>query len=255
MPLWGRRLLQLPLMSNEFFNFLRNLVITLTLSFIPSLLLIRFLYKRDKSPDAHDILFRTFFLGFAGAIPVLIITFPLAPFFYKFQNPMLAAIYWSVFCAAVPEEIIKFLIILKYSSKKSAFDEPMDGIVYGVTASLGFATIESIMHITKIGYGIALTRAIMAVPAHACFGAIMGYFIGMAHFHKKGGTAIWFGLLVAIFLHSLYDFPLIANQIWDLNTNDPINFSIKIGFFTLFATTFVFLILWTIRIINKVNKE
>ncbi len=173
-------------MDSEYFNFLRNLVITLTLSFIPSLLLLRFLYKRDENPEPHGILLRTFFLGFAGAIPVLIITFPLAPFFYKFQNPMLAAIYWSVFCAAIPEEIIKFLIILKYSSKKSAFDEPMDGIVYGVTASLGFATIESIMHIAKTGYAIALTRAIMAVPAHACFGAVMGYFIGMAHFHKKG---------------------------------------------------------------------
>ena len=131
----------------------------------------------------------------------------------------------------------------------------MDGIVYGVTASLGFATIESIMHIAKTGYAIALTRAIMAVPAHACFGAVMGYFIGMAHFHKKGKFAIWFGLLTAIFLHSLYDFPLIVNQIWKMDTSDPMNLAIKIGLFTLFATTFVFLILWTIRIINQINKE
>ena len=163
-------------MASEYFNFWRNLVITLTASFIPSLLVLKFLYKRDKNPEPRGILLKTFFLGFAGAIPVLALTWPLATFFYKFENPMLAAMYWSVFCAAVPEEIIKFLIILKYSSKKSAFDEPMDGIVYGVTASLGFATIESIMHVAKIGWSTALTRAILAVPAHACFGAVMGYF-------------------------------------------------------------------------------
>ncbi len=242
-------------MNSEFFNFWRNLVITLTVSFIPALLLLRFLYKRDKNPEPRGILLRTFFLGFAGAVPVLFVTTPLAPFFYKFDNPMLAAMYWSVFCAAVPEELLKFLILLKYSSRKSAFDEPMDGIVYGVTASLGFATIESIMHISKMGWASALTRAILAVPAHACFGAIMGYFIGMAHFHRKGKSAIWFGLVTAIFLHSLYDFPLVVNQVWKLNTSDPFNFAFKIGLFTLFATTYVFTILWAIRIINRMHKE
>jgi len=242
-------------MNSDYFNFWRNLVITLTLSFIPSLLLLRFLYKRDKNPEPRGILLRTFFLGFAGAIPVLIVTWPLAAFFYKFENPMLAALYWSVFCAAVPEEVLKFFIILKYSSRKSAFDEPMDGIVYGVTASLGFATVESIMHITKIGWTTAMTRAILAVPAHACFGAVLGYFIGMAHFHKKGRSAIWFGLVMAIFLHSLYDYPLIFNQIWKLDTNHPMYLVAKIVLFSFFATTFVFTILWTIRTINREQIE
>ncbi len=228
---------------------------TLAVSFIPSLLLLRFLYKRDKNPEPRGILLRTFLLGFAGAVPVLFVTTPLAPLFYKFDNPMLAAMYWSVFCAAVPEEFLKFLILLKYSSQKSAFDEPMDGIIYGVTASLGFATIESIMHITKMGWVSALTRAILAVPAHACFGVIMGFFIGMAHFHKKKHSAIWFGLLVAVFAHALYDYPLVVNQVWKLDTSDLFNFAVKIGLFSLFATTYVFTILWSIRIINRVHKE
>ena len=45
----------------------------------------------------------------------------------------------------------------------------MDGIVYGVTVSLGFATLENIFYVYGQGfndpYSIAILRSISAIPA------------------------------------------------------------------------------------------
>jgi RsiW-degrading membrane proteinase PrsW (M82 family) len=241
-------------MNIEYLNFGRNLLMMVTLSFLPSLLILRFFYKRDLNPEPRKVLLKTFGLGFILAIPVLAITYPLAPLVWKIRNPMLAAMYWSLFCAAIPEEFFKFLILTRYCTKNPAFDEPMDGIIYGVTASLGFATLESMMFISRIGWTAAIPRALTAVPAHACFGAVMGYYVSKEYFHpKKKGLSIGFGLLAAIFLHSLYDYPLIINQIWKLNTEAPIELAVKLGFFVLFAMVFVFMIIWVYRLVKKVS--
>jgi len=230
------------------------LLITVTLSFIPSLLLLRFFYKRDLNPEPRGVLLRTFWLGFVLAIPILIVTYPLAPIMWRINNPMLAAMYWSLFCAAIPEEFFKFLVLTRYCARNNAFNEPMDGIVYGVTASLGFATIESMMYISKIGWTAAISRALTAVTAHACFGVVMGYFVSQAHFNLKKKLSIWFGLIVAIFLHALYDYPLIVNQIWRLNPDIPLESAVKLGFFVLFAMVFVFMVIWVFRLIKRTSR-
>ena len=224
---------------------------TVTLSFLPSLIILRFFYKRDVNPEPRRVLLKTFGLGFIVAIPVLAITSPFAQLVWKIENPMLAAMYWSLFCAAIPEEFFKFLILTRYCVKKSAFNEPMDGIIYGVTASLGFATLESMMYISQIGWTAAITRALTAVPAHACFGVVMGYFVSQEHFYNKKKFSLGFGLLVAIFLHTLYDYPLVVNQIWRLNPDIPLESAVKLGFFVLFATVFVFEILWALRLVKR----
>ena len=65
-------------------------------------------------------------------------------------------------------------MLQKISTKE--FDELMDGIVYGAVASLGFATLENIMYCIDGGLSVVAIRALTAVPAHASFGAIMGYY-------------------------------------------------------------------------------
>jgi len=228
---------------------------TVTLSFLPSLIILRFLYKRDVNPEPRRVLLKTFGFGFILAIPVLVITYFLAPLVWKIENPMLAAMYWSLFCAAIPEEFFKFMILTRYCTKNPAFDEPMDGIVYGVTASLGFATLESMMFVSRVGWESAIARALTAVPAHACFGVVMGYFVSREFFHPKKGLSIGFGLLAAIFLHALYDYPLVVNQLWQLNPDSPIELAVKLGLFTLFAMVFVFMIVWAIRLMKRVRND
>jgi len=241
-------------MNIEYINFWRGFLITVCVSFLPSLVLLRFFYKYDKNPEPRKVLLKTFSLGFVIAIPVLIITYPLAPVVYKISNPMLAGMYWSIFCAAIPEEFFKFLVLTKYSLKHPAFDEPIDGIIYGVTVSLGFATVESMMHISKFGVAVAIPRALTAVPAHACFGVIMGYFVSVARFNLRSGIKIWFGLLVAVFIHALYDYPLVVNQIWKLNPDEPVELAVKLGFFVLLVIVFSVEILWSLRLVKQIKS-
>ena len=87
-----------------------------------------------------------------------------------------------LFVAAIPEEFVKLAILVGYNMRHHAFDEPMDGIVYGVVASLGFATLENMLFVFEGGISVAVSRAFTAVPLHAFVGAIMGYYVG-----RQGG--------------------------------------------------------------------
>ena len=87
--------------------------------------------------------------------------------------------------------------------------QKMDGIVYAVCVSLGFAALENIMYLftnaeTYLSVGIA--RAIFPVPGHFCFGILMGYYYSLAKFYpqvsKKNKALI---LVAPIIVHGLYD--------------------------------------------------
>ena len=72
------------------------------------------------------------------------------------------------------------------------FDEPTDGMVYGVIASLGFATLENIYYVYVLkdyfettSMTLAIVRSFSAIPAHALFGAFMGYYLMKYAFISK----------------------------------------------------------------------
>lgn len=95
------------------------------------------------------------------------------------------------------------------------FDEPFDGIVYGVAVSLGFATIENIFYLIANGIEHAMTRALLPVSSHALFGVIMGFYFGKAKF-SEGNKAIWLilSLVLPFILHGFYDFILLSQENW-----------------------------------------
>src|SRR5581483_6753264 len=82
--------------------------------------------------------------------------------------------------AAAVEELCKWLIFLALIYWWEEFDEPLDGVVYGVALALGFATVENVLFVVRGGLGLGILRAIFAVPAHALFGAAMGFYLGRA---------------------------------------------------------------------------
>ncbi len=60
---------------------------------------------------------------------------------------------------------------------------------------------------------VGLLRAFTAVPAHATFGILMGYFMGKAKFSNKRISLNLLGLLLATIFHGAYDFFLFINFI------------------------------------------
>ena len=104
------------------------------------------------------------------------------------------------------------------------FNEPLDGIVYGVTASLGFATLENIYYVYLLAdyfettsMALAITRSFSAVPAHAVFGVFMGYFFMKYSFIQKQNN-LAMCLIVPILLHGIYNFFTVSYFIISLLT-------------------------------------
>jgi RsiW-degrading membrane proteinase PrsW (M82 family) len=157
------------------------------------------------------VLWATFGLGVASVIPVLLVELPVGHLLKQVADPYLQGALDGFFGASAPEEALKLVVLLVYCDRHPAFDEPMDGIVYGAVASLGFATLENILYVGHGGLGVAVLRALTAVPGHAFYGAILGYYVGQAKFFPAHrGRLILGGYLLAFLLHGLYDVPLLT---------------------------------------------
>ena len=128
------------------------------------------------------------------------------------RTDILALTFFVVFC----EELVKFLTIYVTIYRHPEYDEVLDGITYGVAAALGFASVENLLYIGVAatrspleGFSTGVLRALLAVPAHALFGAIMGHFMDVPDLRRpKKSRDLLTALGVALALHGTYDFIL-----------------------------------------------
>jgi RsiW-degrading membrane proteinase PrsW (M82 family) len=225
---------------------------------VPSLMLVWYFRARDVYPEPAGVLWKTFFLGVLTVIPVLIVALPLASMIKGVGDPIVAGFLSAFLTAAGPEEFFKFVVVAGYCARHKEFDEPMDGVVYGAVASLGFATLENILYVSSGGLAVAIMRAILAVPCHAFMGAIMGYFVGQAKFRPaEKGKLLALGYFVPFLLHGLYDWPLLASksaaEAASAGNGDPSNMVLWLLPVTFAA--FIFEWVWTVRIIRRLRRE
>lgn len=157
------------------------------------------------------MLWKTFGGGIVIVFPVLLVGLPLSWIIqnsFLVNHPIAHGFAKAFLTAAIPEEFFKFLVLALFCARSVEFDEPMDGIVYGAIASLGFATFENIIYVLDGGLSLAIARGFTAVPGHASFGVIMGYFYGRAYFSRTESSKTALFLLaygLPTLLHGLYD--------------------------------------------------
>ncbi len=185
------------------------LLINTLCAIIPAFLLVLYFYKRDRQQkEPVRLIWKVFILGFLSVIPAVVIELLLEPF-AAMSNPLQSAFARAFIVAALVEEGLKLTVIKLYVYKKPEFDEITDGIVYAVTASMGFACFENLLYSTG-GLSTVLLRAVTAVPLHALASGIMGYYIGLAKFGESKGLVK--GLAAAVLIHGLYDFLLFTDM-------------------------------------------
>jgi RsiW-degrading membrane proteinase PrsW (M82 family) len=192
-----------------------HLGISFLLAAAPALILLRYYYRQDRErPEPKGLVFRIFLLGIVAtfvAIPLELLMSVFQGLFTDF--PLLTALFKAFVVAALVEEYLKLTIVWVFAYRNRNFDEIMDGVVYTVVASLGFACMENILYVMGGTIGTALTRAVTAIPLHATASGLMGYYIGRAKFAaspKMEKALINRGLRIAIFVHGSYDFLLFA---------------------------------------------
>lgn len=188
----------------------------LLMAIAPVLAVLVYIYIQDKYDKEPPILLIGSFV--LGAVLSVIVVFALYFITGNITGVEDQTSIWQNFIhafvgVALSEEFSKYIVVRYYAQPKAAFNEPFDGIVYAVMVSMGFACTENILYVLEGGTGTAILRAFTAVPAHASFAVLMGFFMGKAKFAKNRFALNMAGLLLAVLFHGAYDFFLFINFI------------------------------------------
>lgn len=175
-----------------------------------------FVFYRDEfDREPAVVMLVSFFFGMLATLPAITLEDAMGYF-------DLSGIQGSVISAflgvALVEELVKFIPLRVYSYTRISFDEPLDGIVHGVMIGMGFATVENLLYVYRHGMETGWLRMFTAVPGHASWGVIMGYYVGKAKFRQEKKWAVLLtGFALATFFHGLYDACLFITRYVDKN--------------------------------------
>lgn len=192
----------------------KTLGIALLGGIIPSLLWLWFWLREDRRrPEPRGLLTIVFLMGMAAVILVLPVQ--------KLIQAHIESTEWQFIGWASAEEIIKYLAVLAILYGTTQIDEPVDWPIYLITAAVGFAALENALFILKPLYlkqavaGILTghLRFLGATLLHTVSSGILGIALGLS-FHMAGlkrKIYTFSGLILAIVLHSAFNFFIIKN--------------------------------------------
>lgn len=181
------------------------------LAIIPGLLLIIYVYKKDKvEKEPIGLIIKIIIFGIISCIAAGFLEQLESQFLPKYQEGTIEYAVTTSFCmAAFVEEIVKYLAMRLGSWKYPGFNYRFDGIVYGVSAAVGFAIYENVMYVAMYGLSTAVVRAFTAVPLHAFCGVFMGVFYSYSKKASILGKSPFgytlLALLVPMLIHGTYD--------------------------------------------------
>lgn len=181
------------------------MLISILAAVAPVIILLTYIYSKDRvAPEPTDLLFKSFRYGLLSALAVMVVMAPFA--INTAPSTLLQAAGTSFLGAGIPEEFAKWIFLYLLIWHSTQFDEYIDGIVYAVFISLGFACLENVLYVLEGGMGVAFTRALVSVPAHFLFGVVMGYYFSMARFKPEQRTRYMvLSIVVPIVLHGCFD--------------------------------------------------
>lgn len=202
-----------------------NTGIMLFLAVLPVVLILLFIYNKDKTKEPLGLLIKLFSLGIASCFFVLAASEVMENFLPFMKGSLedksfIEILLYSFIGVALIEEFFKWLMLYFQGYKNKEFDEFYDILVYSVFVSLGFAFFENLLYVFgKESLQVALLRAISAVPSHACDAVFMGYYLNLAKQCAHQGRKdlekrnIILSIIVPTILHGIYDFCLMSGNI------------------------------------------
>lgn len=197
--------------------------LAMILGLLPGLIWIFFYLQEDPHPEPKRMILITFIVGAMMAVPVVILQLLTqdALNFFSIKNVII-----SIIALALIEEIFKFIAAFWVTYKNPEFDEPIDAMVYIVTAALGFATIENVLIMGNILSSAGTTfltaslttacstialRFIGATLLHTLASGLVGYYWAKGII-KKSRLYLVYGLFWAVLVHSLFNYLIVKFQ-------------------------------------------
>jgi RsiW-degrading membrane proteinase PrsW (M82 family) len=188
-------------------------VVILLSALVPPFLVLGYGIAKTRTSWRFEPMWNAFVLGAMGALVAAAGEFGLARSLALLGlGPVAHAAAMAVFLAALPEEAIKFFLLVGLCERNVDIRRLQDLIVLALAVSLGFATVENALFVTTAGqWGTtALLRAISAVPAHGINGLAMGALLIAARLQPYRPRLVVRALAVPIALHAAYDFPVLV---------------------------------------------
>lgn len=182
----------------------------LIIALAPVLALGIYVYQKDRyDREPPSLLLKLFLSGCIIVIPVYFVERFLSAF--NFNN---SALYQAFIIAGLTEELFKYAAVKRVAFNSKYYNEKLDGIIYSVFVSLGFAAVENIIYVLFRSSNylyVGINRALFAVPAHMLFAITMGYYISIIKF-SRSRIAFYsiMALLMPVMLHGIYDFILMS---------------------------------------------
>ena len=197
-----------------------------TAAIAPALLILWLVIAAGERPGPPARVWTAFLLGAASVSLLGIVRKPLTSLFAVPEHPWVAQALHSILGVAAPEEIVKIVVIVAVSTRRRPGADPMDTVVYGAAAGLGFAAYENLAYLVQhqeIWRSLAALRSVLTVPFHGALGIIAGAYLAIArsgtalgaHRHHRDWARIssWTLVLMApLTLHAAFDFPLLTLQ-------------------------------------------
>ncbi len=206
------------------------------LAFIPPILWLTFYLREDRHPEPKLLLILTFVGGMASAFVALAVElFVLGREGITGGLLTLAATPFIFFIViALIEEYAKYLPVKFLVVERPDFDEPVDGMIYMMTSALGFAAVENALFILPfffdivkdvvailpltqenivLSLDIATNRFLGANLLHALSSGIIGFFLAKAWFHPHRHHFIFIGIVLATFLHAVFNYLILVREV------------------------------------------
>ncbi len=188
------------------------MIILFTVAIAPSLALFSYLYLRKEiSREPSRALFQAFIYGAVMTFPILFIQHV-----FEQEHVLTNGFLHNTLFTGALEEFFKWLVLLVFLYNNFEFDDAYDGILFGASVSLGFATVENILFLFTFGLDTAFIRALLPVSSHALFGVVMGYYFGRLKF-AAGDRRHRYLVLAFVFpflLHVTYNAILEIHDLW-----------------------------------------
>ena len=187
---------------------------------LPAALWLWFWLKEDSvHPEPRGLIVVTFIAGMIAVAFVLPLQQIIYHFFSGYSEEIPIVLF---FLLAIIEEIMKFLAAYVVAFRSRAFDEPIDAVIYMVTAALGFTALENTFFLfDSLSGGNAVDsiitgnmRFVGASVLHVMTSAIVGLALAISFYRSKilRRRMVIIGILVATVLHALFNLSIMSNN-------------------------------------------
>ena len=226
------------------------MIILIAAAVLPAAFLLYQVYKMDTiEKEPWSILRKLRLWGALSGIPAALVESLLTGVLQNVleEGTLLYNFAAGFIVAALVEEGFKFFFLYKFTFKSPDFNYRFDGVVYAVFVSMGFAILENVLYVFQGGLGVAVSRALLALPLHAACGVYMGIAYGQQKVRSlyqtpSFGSVARACLPVPILIHGFYDFCAFSVENWPV-------------FIAVFLVFVIAVFLLTLKRIKKASRE